>query len=283
MATISRRDRFHVARIGKILLLSRMNTLWLAVLWFGLTVGVMAADVPLPELRGVLATGTERRFALSEPGGASTAWVTVGQQFAGWKLKAYRAADDVLVLTRDGRDFDLKLSSSTVGQVDATKATVADAEALLSKMKFDEMLGKILEQQKQTMVSMTQKMTGSMKGVDTKDFAAFQSKMMDTMFSELNPEAMRGDMAKVYSEIFTKSELAGLSDFYGTEAGRAMIDKQPALTQKMNELMIPRIMAAMPKVQKLSMEFGQEQAAKKKAAAAAAAAAQAEAAPAATP
>jgi uncharacterized protein len=268
--------------MGKIFLLSWMNTLRLAVLWLGLTVGVMAADVPLPELRGVLATGTERRFALSEPGGASTAWVSVGQQFAGWKLKDYRAADDVLVLTRDGKDFDLKLSASTVGQVDATKATLADAEEVLGKMKFEEMLGKILEQQKQTMAGMTQKMTGGMKGVDPKEFAAFQSKLMDTMFSELNPEAMRGDMAKVYSDVFTKSELAGLSDFYGTEAGKAMIEKQPELTQKMNELMIPRIMAAMPKVQKLSMEFAQEQAAKKKAAAASAAAAETPA-PAATP
>ena len=241
--------------------------------------GSGAADAPLHELRGVLATGTERRFALSEPGGESTAWVTVGQQFAGWKLKAYRPADDVLVLTRDGRDFDLKLSAGTVGQVDATKATLADAEEMLGKMKFEEMLGKILEQQKQAMVGMTQKMTGNMKGVDAAEMAAFRSKMMDTMFSELSPEAMRGDMAKIYSETFTKSELKGLSDFYGTEAGRAMIDKQPELTQKMNELMIPRIMAAMPKVQKLAMEFSQDQAAKKKAAAAASA----EPAPAPTP
>lgn len=245
-----------------------MNTLRLAVLWFGLTVAVMAADAPLPELRGVLATGTERRFALSEPGGASTAWVTVGQEFAGWTLSAYRAEDDSLILTRDGREFVLKLSASTIGRVDATKATLADAEALLSKMKFEEMLGKILEQQKQTMISMTQKMAGNMKGVDAAEMAAFQTKVMDTMFAELTPEAMRGDMAKIYSEVFTQNEIKGLSDFYGTAAGRAMIDKQPELTQKMNALMIPRVMAAMPKVQKLSVEFAQEQAAKKKAAAA---------------
>lgn len=248
-----------------------MNTLRLIVIGLCLMVSVRAADnVPaLPELRGVLATGADRRFALSEPGGTSTAWVSVGQSFAGWKLTAYRAEEDALVLTRDGRDVLLKLSSSTIGKVDATKATLADAEAVLSKMKFEEMLGKILEQQKKSMVGMTQKMMGGgAKGVDAKEMAAFQGKVMDTMFAELNPEAMRGDMAKIYSETFTKSELQGLSDFYGTEAGRAMIDKQPELTQKMNELMIPRMMAAMPKVQKLSMEFAQEQAKKKAAAAA---------------
>lgn len=248
-----------------------MNTLRLMVIGLCLIVGVRAADTAtaLPELRGVLATGADRRFALSEPGGNSTAWVSVGQSFAGWKLTAYRPEADALVLTRDGREVLLKLSASTIGKADGTKATLADAEAVLSKMKFEEMLGKILEQQKKTMVGMTQKMMGNSKGVDAKDIAAFQGKVMDTMFAELNPEAMRADMAKIYSETFTKNELQGLSDFYGTEAGRAMIDKQPELTQKMNDLMIPRMMAAMPKVQKLSMEFGQEQAAKKKVAAAA--------------
>lgn len=249
-----------------------------ACLFLGL--GAMARAADLPELRGVLATGADRRFALAEAGGAATAWVGVGQTFAGWKLSAYRATDDVLVLERDGKTHELKLSSSAVGKTDATKATLADAEEVFSKMKFEEMLGKILEQQKQAMVAMTQKMMGGAKGVDSAELAAFQAKVMDTMFAELNPEAMRADMVKAYSEIFTKSELKGLSDFYGTEAGRAMIDKQPELTQRLNALMMPRMMAAMPKVQKLSMEFAQEQAAKKKAAAAAA---QAAAAPAATP
>ena len=257
-----------------------MNTLRLIMIGLCLTVGVRAAEnAALPELRGVLATGADRRFALSEPGGSSTAWVSVGQQFAGWKLTAYRPEEDALVLTRDGRDVLLKLSSSTIGKADAAKATLADAEAVLSKMKFEEMLGKILEQQKQNMIKMTQKMTGNAKGGDSAEVAAFQGRVMDAMFAELNPESMRADMAKVYSETFTKSELQGLSDFYGTEAGRAMIDKQPELTQKMNELIIPRMMAAMPKVQKMSMDFAQEQAAKKKAAAAPSG----ETAPAATP
>lgn len=245
-----------------------------------LCLGALVRAADLPELRGVLATGADRRFALAEAGGTSTAWVGVGETFAGWKLVAYRAEEDALVLVRDGKEQSLKLSASVVGKADSAKATLADAEEVFSKMKFEEMLGRILEQQKQAMVSMTQKMTGGAKGADSADLAAFQSKVMDTMFAELNPEAMRADMVKAYSEIFTKSELKGLSDFYGTEAGRAMIDKQPELTQRMNALMMPRMMAAMPKVQKLSMEFAQEQAAKKKAAAAAA---QAETAPAATP
>jgi len=58
-----------------------------------------------------------------------------------------------------------------------------------------------------------------------------------------------------------------------------MTDKQPAVQEKMQAAMMPRIMGAMPKIQQLSMEFGKQQQAK---AAAAAAAAQ-PATPAATP
>jgi hypothetical protein len=58
-----------------------------------------------------------------------------------------------------------------------------------------------------------------------------------------------------------------------------MIDKQPTVQEKMQAVMMPRIMAAMPRIQQMGMEFGKQQQAK---AAAAAAAAQ-PAVPAATP
>lgn len=242
-----------------------------------LSASLSAAESVLPELRGVLATGKDRRFALSIPGG-DTAWVSVGGKFAGWSLTEYRAADDALVLVKDGRETLLKLSSSKIGEADV-KATLADAEDVLSKMKFEQMFDKMIDQQKKAMVEMTRNMTGKVKGADADDVAAFQAKVMDTMFAEMNAEAMKGDFAKIYSEVFTKAELKGLGDFYGTAAGQAMIDKQPEIQKKTMEMMMPRMMAGMAKIGPMTAEFTKEQAAKKKAAAAA----QTEAAPAATP
>ncbi len=216
----------------------------------------------IPELRGLLATGGERRFALSVPGDGQTAWVGVGDSFAGWKLSAYRQAEDALVLVKDGREILLKLSSSKIGVTDE-KATLADAEAVLGKMKFEAMIGRMLDQQKKGMMSMTMKMTGNPKGVDPAAYAAFQSKVADAMFAAMKPEEMKADFAKIYSEVFTKGELQGLADFYGTPTGQAMIDKQPVVQQKMTEAMMPRIMAAIPKVQQLSAEFATSMATKK--------------------
>jgi hypothetical protein len=224
-----------------------------------------SASAALPELRGVLATGTERRFALAAPGTGQTAWVTVGDTFAGWKLSAYRSSEDALVLVQDGHEMLLKLSSGQVG-VAQEKATLADAEALLSKMKFEEMFGKIFEQQKKGMAPTMKQMMGNLKGVDPAEAEAFQKKVMDTMYSGMKAEEMRGDIARVYSEIFTKSELQGLADFYGTATGQALIEKQPAIQQKMMEVMMPRMMAGMAKVQQLTADFAKQQAAKKAAA-----------------
>lgn len=239
-----------------------------------------AAESAPPELRGMLATGADRRFALAIPGSDQTAWVAVGGNFAGWKLSAYRPADDVLVLSKDGRELLLKLSSSKVGVADE-KGTLADAEAVIGKMKLETMIAKMLEQQKKGMLAMTKKMAGNSKGVNQAEFDAYQAKVMDAMYDAMKPEELKADFSKIYSEVFTKSELQGLADFYDTPAGQAMIDKQPELQKKTMEVIMPRMMAAMPKVQQISEEFAKEQAAKK--AAAKAASAPATPAPAATP
>ncbi|WP_162525231.1 DUF2059 domain-containing protein [Rariglobus hedericola] len=218
----------------------------------------------------MLATGTDRRFALAIPGG-DTAWIGVGGKFSGWTLSEYRAAQDAIVLVKDGRETVLKLSSSTIGAAD-TKATLADAEEVLNKMKFEEMFGKIIEQQKRSVIEMTKSMTGKMKGADSADVAEFQAKVMDMIFAEMKPEEMKIEIAQIYSDVFTKSELKGLGDFYGTPAGQAMIDKQPDVQKKTMEVMMPRMMAGMAKIGPMTAEFTKQQAAKKKAAAAEAAA-----------
>jgi len=234
-----------------------------------------------PELRGVLISGADQRFALALPGGARTGWAGVGESFEGWKLASYSQADEALVLKKDGRNVTIKLASSKVGAADV-KATIADAEEVFRKMNFDEMLGKVLDQTKKSQLNMIKQMMARnpQKGVSQEDMMALQTKIMDTMFAELKPESMRAELAKVYSDVFTKDELSGLADFYGTPAGQAMTSKQPELQQKMMEIMQPRIMAAMPKVQALSQEFAQQQKAKQQAAQQQAAPAEAPAAPA---
>jgi hypothetical protein len=232
-----------------------------------------ANDAP-PELRGVLISGSDQRFALTLPGGARTAWAGIGESFEGWKLASYNQADETLVVKKDGQEVSIKLASSKVGAAD-NKATIADAEEVFRKMNFDEMLGKIMDQQKKNQLNMMRQMLARNPPKDGSqdDRMALQSKIMDAIFAELKPESMRADIAKAYSDVFTKDELAGMADFYGTPAGQALTAKQPELQQKMMEIMQPRLMAGMQKAQQLQQEFAQQKQAQQQAAPAAAPAA----------
>lgn len=234
----------------------------LAVLGMLTAVAAFAAESAPLSFNAVLSMGQDRRFGIATEGGNHSAWLSLGNDFEGYKLKAYDSATQVLTVEKDGQEFALPIAGGTIKTLD-TKATVQQATDVLNKMKFEQMLGKMIDQQKQAAVAMSKQMMAQMGGkVSPEDFAAFQTKLMDALWSELKPEEMKSDVAKIYSELFTAEELRGLSDFYATPAGTAMIDKQPQMQQRMMEVMMPRMMKAMPKIQALSQQFAQEQAAK---------------------
>jgi len=250
----------------------RITSLVLALVVTGVA---MAADSAPFQLKGVLNTGREKLFGLSTPSGDSSAWVPLGKAFQGYTLKSYDDAKSVLVFEREGKPYELTLATAKIATADAasgTPATVADAAAVIDRMHFEEMMTKVMEQQKKAMTSsMSQQMAKQMGGkVDPKDFEAFQSKVMDVMQEAMNPAQMKKDVTEIYAQTFTKEQLVAMGDFYDTPAGQALNDKQPEVQQKLQAVIMPRIMAAMPKVQQLGMEFGKEQQAKAAAAAAAA-------------
>jgi len=246
--------------------------------------GTAFAAGPAPfQLKGVLNTGREKLFGLSTETGDSSAWVPLGKAFQGYTLKSFDDAKSLLIFEHEGKTFELTLATAKIATAEAAKgtpATLADATAVIDHMRFEEMIAKTLEAQKRAMGRQFQMMAKQAGGnVDPKDMQEHMDKVMDVMTEAMNIPQLKKEMAQIYAETFTKEELTAFSDFQATPAGQAMTDKQPAVQEKMQAAMMPRIMGAMPKIQQLSMEFGKQQQAK---AAAAAAAAQ-PATPAATP
>lgn len=260
-----------------------MKTKLLLVALFALGTAFAAEPAPL-QLKGVLNTGSDKLFGLSTQTGDKNDWVSLGKNFSGFTLKSYDEAKSLLLLERDGKSYELRLSTAKIGVAEASKgtqATIADATRVVDQSRFEELIAKSLEGQKKAMASMMQKMAkqgGS--NVDPKDMEAHMNKVMDIMTEAMDIPQLKKDMAQIYAETFTKEELTAISDFQMTPAGLAMTEKQPAIQEKTQAIIMPRIMAAMPKIQQLGMEFGQQQKAKAEATKAAAAAA---AQPAATP
>lgn len=247
----------------------------LALLVFALAAAIpaRAADAA-PLFNATLSIGKDHRFVLVNAKGESSGFLAIGQSFDGYKIKAYDAKAAALDLERDGKVTRVTLvADAKVQHKDAAPArgTLADAEAVLTAMRFEQMMEKTMAGVRKQQTSMMDRMMGQMMTAGTERDAAvaFQKKMIDELMSAMNFSEMKGEVAKIYSETFSKDQLEALGAFYQSPAGQAFSDKQPEIAVKMNELMTPRIMAAMPKIQQMAREFAEEQKAKKAAAAAA--------------
>ena len=197
--------------------------LWFVLLALGVIAGpARSADAPggdkMPEFRGVLADGSGKVFGLYVPATEQTAWAKVGQTVGGWKLKEYRAADDTLVLAKDGREEVLRLSESVIATYH--KATLTDGEALLKAMKFDERFIKGLGKNIDRMLKQLLARNG-LANPTSEQLAEFQKKI-EMVFDSKQLETK---MAAAMSEVYTQEELKAQTEFYGSEAGQAALDK----------------------------------------------------------
>ncbi len=232
-----------------------------------------AEETKLPLLRGVLLDGSGNLFCLADVTGAAT-WAKLGQTYDGWKLESFDADRQVLVVSRDGSTRELGLETSRI-KAEEAGATVSDANALLEKMHFEDMIGKTIEAQQKAMAKAMGQMGGrNLSDAEKARMGEFQTKMMKVMLDEMDLPGMRQDMAKAMSEIYTADELRAQTAFYSTPAGQATLDKQPQLQSRITELMMPRMMKAMPKIQAMAQEHAKSEAAAKAEAKTAPAAAQ---------
>lgn len=252
-----------------------MKTLRLLFLGFvGLaSASLYAADTP-PLFNAIMTMGKEHRFVLMSGTGKASPWLREGAVYDGYTIKAYDEKSGGLDLERDGKVTRVSLMNDAATQsagpaaLPATPATLADAEGVLKVMHFDELMSKIVDQQKKAMAPMMAKMMDQMKvpAEDRDRFLAMQKKVMDeAMDSVMGPE-MKADVARIYSNVFTKEELDSMSSFYSTPGGQAMVSKQPQVQEQMMQAMMPRMMQLGPKMQELAKNYAMEKAAAKAAA-----------------
>lgn len=214
-----------------------------------------------PELRGILTTGSDTSFILTTSGGGHTGWVSVGQTFENWKVIAHHAADDAIVISRGDERVTLKLKSASVGTTaaePAARATLAQADEMLTKMKFEAMWDKIFTEQKKGITSAIRQQAEAdfaKHGLTKVEIETLIDQMGAAACAGLDPEIMRQDFARIYSETYTKDELRGMADFYDTSAGQAWAAKQPEVQQKLMQAMMPRVMQGMPAAQKVAFDY----------------------------
>jgi uncharacterized protein len=218
------------------------------------------ADAPAVHFRGVLDLGSSQMFSLATDGGVNTAWVSAGESFSGYRVVRFDKAAGELVLEQDGVESRLSLAAASgiTTMVSDAEAALADASELLRSMKFEEMLSRAMDVQKEAMGDFMRQMSAQMGQKVDEEVIAMQMRVLEIFNEEMDWPSLHQDMAKAYGETFTREELRGLINFYSTPAGVAFIEKQPQLNMKVMQVMQPRMMQAMPKMQRAMQEIAAE-------------------------
>ena len=237
-----------------------------------LSAAVLAAAESLPQFNATLTMGKEHRFVLVDAAGKPSPFLKLGESFAGYALKSYDPKSGELELERDGKVSRVTLvADAAIKDAPAVpvRATIADAEAVVNKMRFEEMMERALAGQRKVIASQFQRMSTQMaaQGADPAEVAAFQKKITDEVFGALDPKALKDEFTRIYSEVFTKQELDELGAFYSTPLGQMLTTKQMDVQEKLGLVMQGKMQEMMPRVQKLGQDFAAQQRAKREAAA----------------
>jgi uncharacterized protein len=136
------------------------------------------------------------------------------------------------------------------GSVSGTKD--AKVEELLTLMKVEAM-------QKQMMDNMQQMITNQLKstmpsGSDAAKADEKQKKMFALIAEKTSWQSMKPIYIKVYSDTYNDTEVDGILLFYRSAAGKAMVDKQPALLSKITTTMQATMADLAPQIQKIMTE-----------------------------
>ena len=135
---------------------------------------------------------------------------------------------------------------------EATKAV--KVEQLLTVMNIE-------QQQKQMMDQMSEMVIGQIKEQMAKQGNVSQaemSKMEDRqkrlfalIADKTSWERMKPVYVKSYADTFTENEIDGILAFYRSPAGKAMIDKQPALNRKIMASVQAQMADLMPLIEQI--------------------------------
>lgn len=211
----------------------------------------------LPVFNAVLTMSGQHRFVLTNETGASSSWLAIGEAFEGHVIKAFDSKTNVIELEKAGVVHQVPLVQAAIDASVATPATLADAEAVLQSMRFDEMMEKMVMQQKAAMKPVFDQQAARMRIPEEhrQRFTEMQEKILDDTMGVMAGPEMRDAIAKLYSEVFTKEELGAMASFHSTPAGQALIDKQPQVQQRMMEIMMRKMNEIGPRMQQLTKEF----------------------------
>ncbi len=135
------------------------------------------------------------------------------------------------------------------------------AEALLHAMRTDQVLAGATTRVDDAVDKFSQQL-GAQGNLSPEQKEAMQKAQADahiTLHQQLSWDAVKSEFIQAYADAFTEDELKGLVAFYNSPLGQKLVDKQPAVTEKMGRFTQQKMMSVMPTLmQKIREAAGQK-------------------------
>jgi uncharacterized protein len=127
----------------------------------------------------------------------------------------------------------------------------AKIERLLTVMNADNMIDQMFEQIKAMTAAQVPPGSTPEQVAQAREV---QTKILDLVKARISWEKMRPQYVKLYAETFSDEEIGGMLAFYGSPAGRAMLEKMPALVTKIMEVAQGQMKDVLPEIQRIIRE-----------------------------
>lgn len=127
----------------------------------------------------------------------------------------------------------------------------AKVEQLLSSMNADATINQMFDQIKAMTASQIPPGTTPEQIAKSQEI---QTKIFDLVKSRMSWEKMRPEYVRLYSEVFSDDEISGMLAFYQSPAGRAMLQKMPALMKQIMEVVQSQMADLMPEIQRITRD-----------------------------
>ena len=133
---------------------------------------------------------------------------------------------------------------------DASKA--AKVEQLLAAMNVEQQQKEMMDQMSQMVIAQVKEQMSRQGNVSPAEMSKMEDKqkrLFALIADQTSWQKMKPIFVKAYSDIFTETEIDGIVAFYKTPAGKAMVEKQPALNTKIMATVQAQMADMMPQIE----------------------------------
>ena len=135
---------------------------------------------------------------------------------------------------------------------EATKAVKVDQ--LLTVMNIEQQQKQMMDQMSQMVIGQIKDQMAKQGNVSPAEMAKMedrQKRLFALISAKTSWDHMKPVFLKAYSDTFTEGEIDGILAFYKSPAGKAMIDKQPALNGKIMTNVQAQMADLMPQIEEI--------------------------------